>query len=152
MIKCEWYKIYIYWLWRKEFTNLTKLFLTSNLIFFDTVLTSTLSLSLVFLWLIRKGMQNRWSRCMLKFCDIKKQKNFIMINLMGQSKTTSYSISLQMINKNAITFYQKNMSKHPPSPMNWPSFTYMHSRLPTSIMNYLFVRVQSVVNKTLRTE
>ena len=26
----------------------------------------------------------------------------------------SYSISLQMINKNAITFYQKIMSKHMP--------------------------------------
>ena len=51
----------------------------------------------------------------------------------------SYSISLQMISKNAIIFYQKNISKHTPSPTNWSSFTSMHSRLPTSITNYLAV-------------
>ena len=50
-----------------------------------------------------------------------------------------------MINKNVIIFYQKNMSKHPPSPMNWSNFTYMHPKLPTSITNYLVVQVQSMM-------
>ena len=51
-----------------------------------------------------------------------------------------YSVSLQMINKKAIIFYQKNISKHPPSPISWSSFTYFHLRFPTTITNYLVVQ------------
>ena len=69
---------------------------------------------------------------------------------MGQSKTTSYSISLQMINKNAITFYQKNMSKHPlhppppPTPPHELAQFHVYAFEASNKHNELLVRTSSI--------
>ena len=128
--------IYIYFDFDKKFTNLWKHFLTLDFNFWHCFDIHFLFCLLVTDW--KKGVQNRWSGSVQKSRDNKKDlyndQTYESIN-----NVIPYSISLHVINKNAIIFYQKNLPKHPPSAMNWSSFMSMHSRLPTSITNYLVI-------------
>ena len=123
------------------FTNLTKHSFTLDLNFWQCfgIHSLPLSLSLVFLWpMERKACTTEEDAACRNLVTIKKTKYLSKDQTYKSVKNImSYSILLQVINKNAIIFYQKNMPKHPPSPMNWSSFMAK-----SPILKFLICHVQ----------
>ena len=136
MTKCDVVQC-IYIEFDKRFSNLKRLSLTLDLNFWHCFDIHSLLHSCDW-W--KKACRTDEAAVCRNCVTIKKTKDLYNDQTYESIKNImSYSIWQQVINKNAIIFYQNNMSKHPPSPMNWSSFMSIHSRLPTSIMNYLVV-------------